>query len=100
MLPALNSAPSVQSRAGRRHVLIAVVVGIVVGIHLLALGILVIIPAAWLAGGGDRLPRPQNPSRPEILYVVVGIGAIGAVLLVASLVVGLVLLLTGRNGTT
>jgi hypothetical protein len=86
--------------AERRKLLaIFVVVGISVGFSLLALGIVMVIPAAWLAGGGDRPPGPKTPQDPTILYIVIAMAAAGAVLLAASLVVGIILLLTRkRNG--
>jgi len=77
-----------------------VVVGICVGFGLLALGLVTLVPAAWLAGGGDRPPGPNTPTDPMILYIVIGIGVAGIVLLTVSLIGGLVLRVTGERNAT
>jgi len=92
--------PTFESRAQRRRrrTTLFVAISIPTGISLLLLFGGMVIPAAWLAGGGDMPAGHGNPSDMQagtiILYVIIGMAAVGAILLVTSLVAGIGLLLT------
>jgi len=82
----------------RKRRVLFVAIGLPVGFTLAGLGLVMIIPAVWLAGGGDMPMGYFKPSQLEtqkmILYAIMGIGAVGIVLLISSLVAGVGLLLT------
>ena len=68
------------------------------GLTMTGLGLVMLIPAAWGASGGDMPPGYFKPSELQvertILYAVIGTGVIGLVLLLGSLAAGVRLLLT------
>jgi hypothetical protein len=87
----------------RKHIVIFMVVGLVVGFSLAIFGASMVIPAAWGAGGGDMPPGHGDPATMQVgqfmLYAAIGIALVGAALFVTSLIGGIVLLLTlGKNG--
>lgn len=95
--PPLSASFAGRARMRRRRVTLFVAVGIPVGLGLMLFGGAMIIPAAWGASG-DMPPGPGNPSDMQfsrtLLYIVTGIAAAGAALLVTSLVTGIIVLLT------
>jgi hypothetical protein len=95
--------PNVVSLADvrRRRATLFVAIGIPLGITLVLLFGSMVIPAAWLAGGGDMPAGHGNPNDMRvgqtILYVIIGLAGAGMVLLVSSLVVGIGLLLRRKR---
>jgi hypothetical protein len=89
------------AQARRRYALIFVAVGLSVGSSLLILGLVMLIPAAWLAGGGDRPPGSMKPSELQgpitIFRGVIAMAVGGAALMLAAAVVGVILLLTREH---
>jgi hypothetical protein len=93
-IPSLLQTLRTDAAARRKYARLLTIISFVIGVSLLALGITMLVPAAWLAGGGDRPLSAQNPPRPGILYFTIGMAAAGALLVLASGVVGFILLLT------
>jgi len=95
--------PTFESRAQRRrrHTTLFVAVGIPVGFMLMLFFGAMVIPAAWGASGGDMPLGHGDPADMQvgrtILFVVTGMAAVGAILLITSLIVGIGLLLTRRK---
>jgi len=85
----------------RRRAVRFVMVGLPVGFGLMIYFAAMVIPAAWLAGGGDMPVGHGNPSDMRVgwtvLCIVIGVAGVGAILFLTSLVVGIGLLLS-RGG--
>lgn len=83
---------------GRKAITILVSIGIPLGMMLMVFGGMMVIPAAWGAGGGDMPPGRGDPRTMQVdrvmLYAAFGIAIIGAAMQIASLIGGIVLLLT------
>lgn len=81
----------------RRRITVLIVIGACTGGTMLGCGLLMALPAAFLAGGGDRLPGPNNPPDWAIFHFFVDVAVVGLLLLVGSLVAGAILLMTRGN---
>ena len=87
----------------RKNADILVGVGIAVGFTLLVLGGSMVIPAAWMAGGGDMPTGHGVPSDMNlglvVLYASIGAAIVGVLLILTSAITGIVLLITRwKNG--
>jgi hypothetical protein len=77
-------------------------IGIPVGLMMAGFFGAMVIPAAWMAAGGDMPAGHGNPSDMQIgrtiLFILIAMAAAGAVLVASALVVGIGLLLTRQKG--
>jgi hypothetical protein len=79
---------------------IFVMIGVPVGLAVMGLCGAMVIPVAWLAGGGDMPAGHGNPNDMQVgramLYIVFTLAGAGAILFVTALVIDISLLLRGR----
>ena len=99
--PSVVILPVDRAAVRRSRITRFVVIGLPVGLMLMIFFGSMVIPAAWLAGGGDMPVGHGNPNDMRvgrtILYVSISMTATGAILLVTSLVTGIGLLLTRKK---
>jgi len=98
----LRPDPTIANRVRiRNRATIFVAIGIPIGVMLIVFFGGMVIPAAWLAGGGDMPPGHGNPSGMQvgraIFFVSIAMAAVGAILLATSLIIVIGLLLTRRR---